>query len=86
MDIYDDVKEHVRAKIKLGNEDDVRDFIVTLCDGTMNKYMVENRDCSERVNARSLLGMLYASSSFDETYLVNITDDGSFPSGIDKWR
>lgn len=77
---------HVRAKIELSSRDDIVNFIYALCDGSMDFYNVENFDGSKIVNARSILGMLYASSEFDSLFLVNITTDGSFPASIDKFR
>ena len=40
-----------------------------------------------RANARSLLGVMYAMTDFnDEMYLVNETEDGEFPFAVDKYR
>ena len=48
---------------------------------------LENFDGSLRVNARSIHGIIYAASDYsDEMFLVNESDDGVFPSGIDKYR
>lgn len=78
---------HVRAHIRLSTQADVLDFIKALCDGTTNRYTVESTDGTQRANARSLLGMLYASSDYPNgMYLVNETVDGYFPSAIDAFR
>ena len=49
---------HIRAHVRLTTQNDVMDFIRALCDGTSNFYDLENYDGSERVNARSLLGLM----------------------------
>lgn len=78
---------HIRAHVRLTTQNDVMDFIRALCDGTSNFYDVENYDGSKCVNARSLLGMLYATAEFPNSlYLVNTTVDGEFPSAIDQFR
>lgn len=78
---------HVRAKIALLTQQEVVDFIKALCDGRNDFYDVENFSGTKVVNARSILGMLYATGEFpDEMYLVNITNDGYFPSEIDNFR
>lgn len=77
---------HTRAKIELSSRDDIVNFIYALCDGSTDFYNVENFNRTEIVNARSILGMLYASSEFDSMFLVNITTDGRFPASIDKFR
>lgn len=78
---------HIRAHVRLTTQSDVMEFIQALCDGTSNFYDLENYDGSEKVNARSLLGVLYATSEFPNSiYLVNKTNDGVFPSSIDRFR
>ena len=78
---------HIRAHVRLNTQNDVMDFIRALCDGTSNFYDVENYDGSKCVNARSLLGMLYATAEFPNSlYLVNTTVDGEFRSAIDQFR
>lgn len=78
---------HVRAHVRLTTQNDVMDFIRALCDGTSNFYDVENYEGTKCVNARSLLGMLYATSEFPNSiYLVNTTVDGEFPATIDRFR
>ena len=77
---------HIRAKIKLNTMEDVQKFIYALCTGN-DFYDIENFDGTKCVNARSLLGMLYAVSEFpNELYLVNIKNDGIFPHSIDEFR
>lgn len=81
------MENHVRAKVKLTTQNDAIDFIKALCDGKSDFYDLENFDGSQKVNARSILGVLYATGEFpNEIYLVNRTTDGYFPSDIDRFR
>ena len=77
----------IRAQIQLITAQDVANFVSVInADGTSNHYVITNEDSSLSVNARSYLGMLYAATEFEYLYLVNQTDDGKFPFGIDKYR
>ena len=79
---------HSRAHIRVITTAEATQFVSDLnSDGTANKYIIENFDCKSRVNARSLLGVIYAMTEHqDEMFLVNLTEDGKFPSVIDKYR
>ena len=78
---------HIRAHVRIITQSDVMDFIRALCDGTSNHYDLENYDGSERVNARSLLGVMYASGEFpNSSYLANTAMDGEFPAAIERFR
>ena len=79
---------HTRAQLSLSHSKEVNNFVKDInSDGSTNKYMIENFDGSERVSARSLLGVMYASAEFgDELFLINETKDGYFPYSIDKYR
>lgn len=77
---------YIRAEIQFVTQTDVVKFISILNESDTDNYVVENDDhlC---VNARSVLGMLYACSEMGKhMYLVNKTNDGHFPSGIDNYR
>ena len=77
----------IRAEIQLTTTQDIADFVSIInMDGTPNHYAITNEDGSLSVNARSYLGMLYAATEFEYLYLVNQTEDGEFPKGIDKYR
>ena len=78
----------MRARIRLDTTKAVSDFVKILnSDGSINKYVVEDFDGRHRVNARSYLGMIYASAEFGEhMYLVNETEDGYFPAFINEFR
>ena len=77
-----------RAKIRLQTSSEVNEFVKELnSDGTINKYIVEDEAGEYRVNARSYLGVLYASAEWGGNfYFVNETEDGAFPQCIDKFR
>lgn len=79
--------QHIRAHIRLMTNQDAVEFVSILNrDGTANKYSLESFDGSRRVEARSLLGVLYFTTEHNEdTYLVNETND-EIPTGIDKFR
>lgn len=79
---------YIRAHIRLNNAAEATELISTLnSDGTTTRYTIESFDKTQRVNARSLLGVLYAITDFnDEMYFVNETDPTMIPSCIDKYR
>ena len=81
------MNEYTRAKIRLVTNQDAIDFVRTLnSDGTAIKYVLENFDRNYRVNARSLLGVLYFITEHgDDTFFVN-DDTGEIPTFIDKFR
>ena len=79
---------HVRAHIQFRSNEEAAKFVMEVnSDGTVNRYTLENFEVTSRVNARSLMGVLYAMIEYGEDiYLVNDTLDGHFPSFIDKYR
>ena len=79
---------HARAHIRLSTMNEIKSFVELLnTDGTTDRYTIENANGSLRINARSLEGVIYAAIDYnDETYLVNETNDGVYPSGIDDYR
>lgn len=79
---------HSRTHIRLMTMKDIKNFVEILnSDGTVDRYTIENSDGSLRINARSLEGVIYAAIDYnDETYLVNETNDGVYPHGIDEYR
>lgn len=80
--------EHARAHIRLMTLNDIKNFVESLnSDGTADRYTIENEDGSLRINARSIEGVVYAAVDYnEETYLVNETNNGVYPSGIDDYR
>ena len=77
-----------RAHIRLNTSTDAKKFVEEInSDGTANKYIIEDYNGVHRADARSFLGVVYASVDFnDEMYFVNETEDGNFPSCIDAYR
>lgn len=79
---------HVRAHIRIDTTEEASRFVSELnSDGSVNSYFIENFNGNSRVNARSLLGVIYAMTEHQANmFLVNETEDGYFPSFIDKYR
>ena len=82
------MREHIRAKIRLNTMKEIETFIDQLNRiGGVDKFMVEDFDGKQRVSARSVVGMLYAMTDFnDNMFFVNDTNDGVFPNFIDAYR
>lgn len=78
----------IRAHIRFNTTQEASEFVQMLnSDGSVTKYTIMNDTGEYRTNARSLLGVIYAMTDFnDKMYLVNETEDGSFPGYIDKYR
>ena len=79
---------HTRAHIRLNTMDEIKTFIDQFNRiGGIDKFMVEDFEGNQRVNARSLVGMIYAMTDFnDNMFFVNDTNDGIFPNFIDTYR
>jgi len=79
---------HSRAKIRLDTNQRVVDFVKQMnSDGSTTKWLLENFDSSCRVDARSLLGALYASADFDgEIYLFTNDETAPLPDFINDFR
>ena len=77
-----------RAHIRLNTTHDANEFVKMInADGTTNKYTIEDREGKQRVNARSLIGVIYALTEFnDEMYLVNESSDDELSYIFDKYR
>lgn len=77
-----------RTHIRINGTIEATNFVSMLnADGTADKYIIEDFKGVQRANARSLLGVIYAMSDFnDEMYLVNLTNNGVYPSFIDNLR
>lgn len=78
----------IRAHIRFNTTQDATEFVQSLnSDGTTNKYTITDDSNTYRTNARSLIGVIYAMTDFnDNMYLINETEDGVFPMIIDKYR
>lgn len=78
----------IRAHIRLNTPQEASEFVQIInSDGTTSKYTVTDATGKYRANARSLIGVIYAMSDFnDNMYLINETEDGVFPKMIDQYR
>ncbi len=80
------MNNHSRAHIRLTNQAEVLDFIQGLS-MLEDSFSIESRSGMHRVNAKSVIGVLYTMFDFpDELYLVNDTHDGVIPAFIDQFR
>lgn len=80
------MNNHSRAHIRLTNQAEVLDFIQRLSMYEDN-FSIESRSGAHRVNAKSVIGVLYTMFDFpDELYLVNDTHDGVIPAFVDQFR
>ena len=81
------MNNYIRAEIKLLTQTDVIHFIEKMNQESSDSYIVESEDHRIRVNARSVIGMLYAAAEMgSHIYLVNETNDGVFPNFINEYR
>lgn len=78
----------IRAHIRLNTPQEASEFVQMInSDGSVTKYTITDASGKYRVSARSLIGVIYALTDFnDEMYLINETEDGVFPHTIDKYR
>lgn len=80
------VVPHIRAHIRLNSQAEVIAFIEALCKHE-DSYSIENSTGKHRVNAKSVIGVMYTMLEFpDELFLVNDTHDGFIPSFVDAYR
>jgi len=80
------IKPHSRAHIRLSSQTEVIAFIQELCKHD-DSFSIENTNGNHRVNAKSVIGVMYTMLDFpEELYLVNDTNDGVIPSFVDDYR
>ena len=80
------IENHVRAHIRLTNQAEVMEFIQGLSKFN-DTFSIESRSGLHRVNAKSVIGVMYTMFDFpEEMYLVNDTRDGFIPSFVDEYR
>lgn len=78
---------YTRAEINLDTVQKVREFVALInSDGTTDRYVLESADGTYRADARSLLGVMYAAGDYKGIYLVNTSNDGKYPHGVDEFR
>ncbi len=77
---------HARAHIRLTSQAEVIEFIQALSKFD-DSFSIENRSGVHRVNAKSVIGVMYTMFDFpEEMYLVNDTRDGVIPAALDAFR
>lgn len=78
----------IRAHIRLSTPQEATEFVQLInSDGTATKYTITDASGKYRANARSLIGVFYMMTDFnDEMYLINETEDGVFPHMFDNYR
>ena len=77
---------HSRAHIRLSSQAEVMAFVQGLSK-LEDSFSIENRTAKHRVNAKSVIGVMYTMFDFaDEMYLVNDTRDGMIPAFVDQYR
>lgn len=79
---------HTRAHIQFNTATEVQEFVSTLnSDGTAIKYVIENEDTTIRINARSMLGVLYMMTEHNADMYFTVDDSETpLPNFIDKYR
>lgn len=76
---------HSRAHIRLNNQNDVMGLVQALYPHK-DDFSIENFNGDRRINAKSVIGVMYASLDFnDEMFLVNDAG-GVIPSSVDVYR
>ena len=77
---------HIRARITLVSQSEVMEFVNELSRHG-DRFSIENRSGMHRVNAKSVIGVMYTMFDFpEEMYLVNDDNDGVIPRSVDKYR
>ena len=76
---------HVRAHIRLTSQAEVMTFVQGLSKFNDN-FTIENHNGMHRVNAKSVIGVMYTMFDYPEgMYLVNDTHDGFIPFFVDQY-
>lgn len=77
---------NIRARINFETESDIVRFI-TIINESKDTYRLEDFRGEHAVNPASMLGLLYARADFSNgMYLINLTNNGVFPSEINDYR
>lgn len=79
-------KPYIRAHIRLSSQTEVITFIQEICKYD-DSFCIENTNGNHRVNAKSVIGVMYTMLDFpEELYLVNDTNNGNIPAFVDAYR
>lgn len=75
-----------RLRIRILSQNDVVTLVNSL-NTWVDKFILESEDGTYRVNAKSVLGVLYFVSEHPmDTYLVNMTSGGYYPDGAKRFQ
>lgn len=76
---------HTRAHIRLNNQTEAMGLVQALCN-QHDDFSIENFNGDRRINAKPIIGVMYATLDFnDEMFLVNDAG-GIIPSSVDVYR
>lgn len=77
---------HIRAHIRLNTPAEAEAFCSALNSlGNATKYSIEDFSGAQRANARSLLGVIYAMTDYNDT-MYFVSENDILPSCIDAYR
>ena len=80
------MSNHDRVHIRLRTQAELLEFIQGLS-GFEDSFTIECRSGMQRVNAKSVIGVMYTMFDFpEEMYLVNDTHKGVIPAFADQFR
>jgi len=75
-----------KMKLSLATKEAIRTFLDVM-NSQEDNYILENENGNVRVDAKSMLGVLYATTECGQTFfLMNTTNDGVFPTGFDGYH
>ena len=75
-----------RLHVRLYNQNHAAEFVSAL-NTWEDKFILESEDGMYRVNAKSIMGLLYFATEHNaDMYLVNLTSNGYYPEGVMKFR
>ncbi len=75
-----------RLRLRILSQDDAVKLVNSLNTWT-DKFVLESIDGTYRVNAKSILGVLYfATERPSDIYIINLTSAGYYPEGVMNFR
>lgn len=82
------MKENIRKRIQLESFADAQNFVKFINDyNSSDEFVLQDKTGGRIADARTIMGVAYAVSEFNKNiYLVNKTNEGRFPEGIDQFR
>ena len=77
-------RQRQRKKLILDSQNKILNFILQM-ETIPEDYVLEDFPGYLRVNAHSINGVLYAARDFEEVYIVNAMNPGTFPEFIEEY-